>query len=218
MINVSKNVNARNHRSRWTLQEWRFLEKHYGKMTTDWIAESLGRSAISVRQTARALGCRKIKTMTPWTEAEIAILSTHYADGAGLHSVSQLLPGRNPKAIQAHAAKLGIQSGALRARLWNEDEVAILHEHYPKMGVKAADKLSGRTEDAVKLMANKLNIPYLGGTIHGARQQIWSAQEWQYLIAHVHLSPSQLLEHFPGRTVTSIAKAKERLRKKTKKQ
>ncbi|MEG2591286.1 MAG: hypothetical protein RSA95_16225 [Citrobacter sp.] len=73
--------------------------------------------------------------------------------------------------------------------------------------------LPGRTENAVKLMANKLGIQYQGGIIHGARQRIWTDKEWRKLKDNIHLTPSGLLDYFPGRTVRSIAKAKERLRK-----
>ncbi|TNL06723.1 hypothetical protein CYD30_19640 [Kosakonia cowanii] len=140
----------RNHRSAWTLKELRFVEEHYGKIPAREIAIELGRTLLSVKTTARSLGYRKIQSMLPWTEDEIAILRTHYAGGAGIHRVSELLPGRNPRAITAHARKLGIQSGRYLARAWSEEELAILKQYYPALGVRVAEKLPGRTQNAAK--------------------------------------------------------------------
>lgn len=186
-------------------------------MTTSVLADILGRSVVSVRQAARDLGCRKIHLMVPWSDEEVNILREQYASGVSAKQISTMLPGRSPKAIAAHARKLGIQSGRHLERSWDTQEVALLRREYPSLGVKVAEQLPGRTENAVKLMANKLGIHYQGGMVYGARQQIWTDKEWTKLKDTLHLAPSQLVSHFPGRTVPSIAKAKERLRAQQKK-
>lgn len=203
----------RNHRCNWTVHELTVLGKCYGQMDTIVLADILGRSVASVRLAARELGCRKIHLVVPWSEEELNILREQYAGGVSAKLLSVMLPGRNPKAIATHARKLGVQSGRYLERSWNEQEIAILRQGYPSLGVKVAQQLPGRTENAVKLMANKLGIQFQGGVFHGARQRIWTDKEWQKLEANFHLPPSELLDYFPGRTVISIAKAKERLRK-----
>lgn len=207
----------RNHRTRWTLQELHYLELNYGKADTAKIAEVLGRSVVSVRLAAKSVGCRKIKVIVPWSEKEVQILRDYYSGEEGLERISKRLPGRSMKAIATHARKLGIQSGIYLARSWSAEEVTCLEQYYPTLGVKTAAKLPGRTENALKLMARKLGIEYLGGKEHGARQRIWTKKEWQKLEDNFHLSPLALLDDFPERSVTSIAKAKERLRKWRKK-
>ncbi|MGU3416640.1 SANT/Myb-like DNA-binding domain-containing protein [Enterobacteriaceae bacterium C34A] len=214
---MNRGDNPRNHRTRWTLQELHYLEMNYGKADTAKIAEVLGRSVVSVRLAAKSFGCRKIKVLVPWSKEEIQILRDHYSTGEGLQRISKRLPGRSIKAIATHARKLGIQSGIYLARSWSEKEVTLLEQYYPTLGVKTVAKLPGRTENALKLMARKLGIEFQGGKEHGAHQRIWTQKEWQKLEDNFHLSPLALLEGFPGRSVTSIAKAKERLRKWRKK-
>lgn len=203
----------RNHRSRWTLQEQRYLEEHYGHTPTSDIAEVLGRSVVSVRQAANSLNCRKIKVIAPWTEEELQILRTWYPTEEGLEHVSQRLPNRNTKAIAAQARKLGLQSGYYRKRHWRDAEIAIVKRDYPSLGVEVASRLPGRSKNAIKALASKLGIRYIGGTEHGACQRTWTEEEWQRLKIYFHLPPSELPGYFPGRTLTSIAKAKRRLKK-----
>jgi hypothetical protein len=210
---LSNNNAPRNHRDRWTIQELSFLESHYGEEKTAKIAETLGRSVVSVRLAARKLGCRKLKVMMAWTKVEIAVLHTHYAGGAGIHRVSQLLPGRSPKSIQAHARKLGITSGRYKSRKWSEEEFSVLCQFYPTLGTQVVKKLPKRTKEAIKIMAKALEIRYQGGKKHGAHQRIWTEAEWQKLRDNNQLPPLQLLRYFPGRTRISIAKAKQRLKK-----
>jgi hypothetical protein len=151
--------------------------------------------------------------MLPWNEVEIAILRTHYAGDAGIHRVCELLPGRSPKSIQAHARKLGITSGRYKSRQWSEEELSVLRQFYPALGTQVVKKLPKRKKEAIKIMANALDIRYQGGKEHGAHQRIWTEAEWQTLRDNNHLTPLQLLHYFPGRTRISIAKAKQRLKK-----
>ena len=181
-------------------------------MDTTRIAQQLGRSVVAVRLAARSLGCRIINVMASWTEEELAILRLHYGEGTRMQQLSQLLPGRNPKAIRTHAAKLGIQNGAWLDRLWSEEELAILYRYYPSIGAKVVDKLPGRTPEAAKQMASSLKVRAAGFSTPSIPKWRWTDKEWQILEDNVHLSSSELTGYLPGRTQSAIGKAKARLR------
>jgi hypothetical protein len=200
---------ARNHRSAWTLEEIRYLERHYGHMPAKDIADRLGRTAVAVRLAARNAGIGKVGHSRPWTDDEKEVIRTHYANGEGIRRVCELLAGRNRSAIFAMAIKMGIGS----PRKWSDDEVAVLERHYQNIGVKVAHYLPGRTKDAVKLKAGSLKLKYQGGTENGAHQRIWSDREWQLLTRHQHLTLPEVMQFFPNRSRHSVKKARERLRK-----
>lgn len=72
---MSHTSRYRNHRSHWTLRELAFVKKHYGDMPTVEIAERLGRSPVSVRAAAHAMGCSSgNKACEPWSDEEKEIV------------------------------------------------------------------------------------------------------------------------------------------------
>ncbi|ELQ6216807.1 hypothetical protein ACP6PU_001437 [Cronobacter dublinensis] len=147
----------RNYRTPWTLRELDFVDKHYGSMATVVIAERLGRSPASVRAAARSMRCSSgNKPIETWSDEEKEIVRVHYAKGYA-HGMT-LLPGRNRGTIQWMANRLGVVS----ARTWSREEEQILATWYPEEGVVVADRLSGRTADAVKLKACVMGIRYQG--------------------------------------------------------
>lgn len=80
---MSEPSRYRNHRTSWTLRELAFVEKHYGNMATVEISEWLGRSPVSVRAAARAMGCSSgNKNAGPWRDEEKEIVRAHYARGS----------------------------------------------------------------------------------------------------------------------------------------
>lgn len=91
---------------------------------------------------------------------------------------------RSVASVRLAVRELGFQSGRYLERSWNEQEIAILHQGYSSLGVKVAEQQPDRTENPVKLMANKLGIQFQGSVIHEARQWIWTVKEWQKLEAH----------------------------------
>lgn len=199
----------RNHRTPWTLRELDFVEKHYGSMATVVIAERLGRSPASVRAAARSMGCSSgNKPIETWSDEEKEIVRVHYAKGYA--HVMTLLPGRNRGTIQWMANRLGVVS----ARIWIREEEQILATWYPEEGVAVADRLSGRTADAVKLKACDMGIRYQGS--ESAGQRIWSEEERMLLARNDHLLFPDLLKLFPHRSRLSVKKARERLRRKKK--
>lgn len=144
-----------------------------------------------------------------WAEYEKEIIRSHYGRGEGITLVYERLPGRSRAAIFAMAIKMGITS----PRNWHDDEVTILSSHYPKLGVKVASLLPGRTEDAVKLKASSLKLKYVGGKENGSHQRIWNHQELLLLKKYHHLPLTEAMVFFPDRSPSSIRKARVRLRK-----
>lgn len=119
-----------------------------------------------------------------------------------------LLPGRTRQTIQWMANKLGVVSG----RSWSREEEYILATYYPQQGAAVADRLPGRTAEAVKLKASDMGIRYCGGG--NAGQRIWRKEEKRLLAENDHLKLPALLKLFPHRTRLSVRKARERLRRK----
>ncbi|PHI32796.1 hypothetical protein CRN84_21470 [Budvicia aquatica] len=191
------------------MHELQFLETHYGIMMTADIAAQLGRTLVAIRLAARQLGCSQEQN-GPWTDEEKAIIHTHYADGRGIAYVSQLLPGRKRKTIFAMARELGVKS----ARNWQPYECQILTEYYPDIGVKVAEKLPGRTADAVKIKAMALGVKYRGKAEGEIRLVKWSDEEWRLLEKNLHLPYPELVMLFPHRSQDALEKAKARLKKR----
>ena len=197
----------RNHRSRWALAELRYVEQHYGKVPISVIAEKLRRTPVAVKLMARSLGCRIPPSSKRWTEAEVDILRRHYGGGEGIKRVSELLPGRNPKSIQAQAFKLGINS----PRTWSKEEFAILKRDYPTQGTRIAAKMPGRSRESIRIMAASMGIRYQENKRPVVRQQRWTDEEKKRLREYLHLIPTELVHYFPGRSKISVAKARERM-------
>lgn len=199
----------RNHRAPWTLRELAYVEKHYGSMATVAIAAHLGRSPTSVRAAACSMGCSSgNKLIEAWSEEEKEIVRRHYAKGYAY--VMTLLPGRTKQTIRWMAGKMGVVS----ARSWSAEEERILATWYPQQGTAVANRLPGRTPEAVKIKACDMGIRYQGG--EGAGQRIWSEEEQRLLAENDHLIFPELLKLFPYRSLMSVKKARERLRKKKK--
>ncbi|ECU9385917.1 hypothetical protein CKQ16_21790 [Salmonella enterica subsp. enterica serovar Newport] len=190
------------------MRELDFVAEHYGHIPTVEIAEHLGRTPVSVRGAANAMGCSSGNKMAvTWTEEEKEIIRTHYARGYA--HILTLLPARTRQTIQWMAAQLGVRS----ARSWTREEERILAEDYPERGTAVADRLPGRTVEAVKIKASDMGIRF-GGARPGP-QRLWREEEWRLLENNMHLSISeQQRTLFPYRTQRSVEKARARLRKK----
>jgi hypothetical protein len=195
---------CRNHRSRWTLRELRYVEKHYQKDGAASVALKLGRTAAAVRSQASSMGCSK-GPRELWTDEEMEILRINYARGDGISSVMQLLPGRSRKTIFHKAITLGISS----ARNWSEEECLILVEYYPVLGTKVG-KMIGRTAEAVRIKASEMGIKVEGLTL--ARK--WSEEETSLLLKNLDKTPAEIRSLFPDRTPASVSKARLKWKKK----
>lgn len=195
---------CRNHCSRWTLRELRYVEKHYQKEGAASVALKLGRTATAVRSQASSLGCSKVPSEL-WTHEEMEILRINYARGDGISNIMPLLPGRTRKTIFQKAISLGITS----ARSWSDEECLILVEYYPVLGTKVGEMI-GRTAEAVKIKACEMGIKVEGLT--PARK--WSEKETTLLLANLHKTPAEIRKIFPDRTPKSVEKARLKWKKK----
>ncbi|MGC6031625.1 hypothetical protein [Enterobacter kobei] len=136
----------------WTPREQRFLKKHYGSMSVEDIAKTLGRTVRAVRSAVVTYKPDKVKITPRWTEQELAIIRTHYS--SNLAYVLSQLPDRTRDAIRVQAIKMN-----LRLQLkWTDEEEQIVREFYPVMGKKVADKLPGRTAMAIMHCAMRLGL------------------------------------------------------------
>ncbi|EEC0294393.1 hypothetical protein YV76_001772 [Salmonella enterica subsp. enterica] len=196
------------HRQDWTLQELQFVEAHYGVMKTAEIAETLGRSVVSVRLVARNQG--RNKTSRAWTEAEEDIIRMEYAQGSRIKKIMERLPGRTRDAIVQRAEKMEITNASFQG--WSKQEQQLLKQYYPAMGTRVTVILPGRTGMAVRNMAYKMGITFDGGAVQGQRQ-MWSEPELRLLAENSHLPLTELVTLFPGRTQASVRKARDRLEK-----
>jgi len=143
---------------------------------------------------------RKVKL---WTEAEKEVIYVHYAAGMNMQDIMAKLLGRTHGTILAMADKLGIK----RPSRWSQKECGILKAHYPSEGRKVADRLPGRTADAVKLKACELGIEYQGG----GNNQAWYEDEWDVLKKNLHLTLPELILLLPGRSLFAIEQVRTRL-------
>ena len=203
-------VQPDNHFSLWTVTDLTFLENNYGTMSVAALAVLLKRTPGAVGLMADKLGCRR-KGSTAWSEAEMAIIRKHYAQGVEAEELTRLLPGRSVSAIFARAEAMGVLSG----RFWREDELRILKAQYPVVGTEVMHQLPGRNEVAVRVMARRLGLKKSRESKVGFRP--WSDDEWALLENNMHLSVAeQQTRLFPDRTNRAVEKARERLLRKKK--
>lgn len=194
-----------NHFLLWTVKDLSFLENNYGTMPVAELATILKRTPGAVGLMADRLGCRG-KRSRPWSEAEMEIIRHHYSQGVEAEELTRLLPGRSVSAIFSRAIILGVQSG----RFWREDELRILKEQYPVVGIEVMRQLPGRNEVAVRLMARRLGLKKSSDSKAGFRP--WSDEEWVLLEKNMHLSIAELQATlFPDRSCRGVEKARERL-------
>ncbi|UAN48616.1 hypothetical protein KGP17_15755 [Serratia sp. JSRIV001] len=193
------------------MTELNYVETHYGKTPTREIAAKLGRGYSAVHMAAQSLGLCK-KQAQEWSEEDIAVLHTHYAEGAGITYVQTLLPGRSKQSISVKARELGIRSGYH----WEPSEERILRDFYAQMGAKVASKLPRRSADAIKYKARLLGLRYNKLKDIQVSFKPWSEAEWRLLESTLDLSCSELMPLFPLRSQRSLEKARERLRKRLK--
>ncbi|MBF4114203.1 hypothetical protein [Enterobacter cloacae] len=172
---MTNKTQCRNYRSRWTLQEMRYIEAHYGTRPAKDIAAHLGRPVTSVCAMASSLGLTHPSRL--WTEEEDAVLFATWAQGVPREAVMARLPGRAWTAIRFRAVKLGL----FRPGRWSTKELGILRTHYPEEGMAVTRRLQGRTLDAVKLKAREIGVKVAGVT----PGRSWRDEEWTILAAGV---------------------------------
>ncbi|EAN5887710.1 hypothetical protein ABS953_003141 [Salmonella enterica] len=130
-----------------------YVEKSYGKLPTQQIADFLGRGIPAVRAMALKLGVGRTGAK-PWSPAEIAIVKKYYSHGAGIVMVQTLLPHRDKESTRKQAAKAGVTD----ARDWHPDAIKFLKEHYGHMNVEDIATILNKTVSAVRNRATVLKL------------------------------------------------------------
>ena len=187
------------HRKLWTTEELRFVEQRYGTLLVTEIAQRLQRTPGSVKSMARRLGCGG--KQLHWTDANIAVLTTHYAAGADKATIMAMLPERTWTGILSKVFALGI----IR-RKWQPEEYRILEKYYASEGVRVADRLPGRTVSAVANQAHALKIRHPRGLR-------WDENELKLLEQNQHLPVTELAKLFPRRSRIAVYHHWAKLRK-----
>jgi hypothetical protein len=180
----------RNHRSPWTLAEIEFVEKHYGSLSAREIGEKLGRSAHGVNRIAYLAGVTR-QAVSPWTEVELALLRTHYAEG--IEVVESLLPARTRKAIFRQASFLGL---AVRSS-WSVREQDFLTKHYGSMPTHKIAASLGRSVSAVRAAVIKLKLGK-------GQNRAWTEPELALLCEHYEKELTGMQRLLPERSKGSI--------------
>ncbi len=192
-----------NHRSRWTIQELRYVEKYYGHQKVTEIAMYLQRSESAIRMAAAALGLTTAQR--PWSEEEKQILMTHYSEGRRIRWLMEQLPGRSRETIYWMAEKMKLVS----AYNWTKKECDILRQYYPSMGSRTLTMLPGREPSSIRFKAKKMGIRF-EATGYGT---VWTPEEKQKLLENIHLPLTTLSGFFPKRTLKAVKRARENLRR-----
>lgn len=202
---------ARNHRTAWSAEDMKFVERYYGVIPTVKIAEILGRTFEAVRQVVREQGQRLMDPYRPWTEEEKNIIRTRFAAGDSIAQIMPLLPGRTRGAIYLMKDKLDAHS----TRRWSEQERQILAQYYPAEGMAVADRLPNRTRVAVRQTAYAMELSLPESEIRHVQK--WSEEEQKRLEAHQCLPLAVLAALFPERSQVAVRKALVRMRNRQKK-
>lgn len=99
----------------------------------------------------------KVNNRMVWTEAEISLLSQHYATSSR-EELLQLLPQRSLASIYRRASKLGLRRH--KDDDWTEMEVDILIKNYSLLRMKELQALlPNRTKGSIYMKAGELLLP-----------------------------------------------------------
>lgn len=88
-----------------------------------------------------------------WTQAEDNLIKTNYP----LQGPDLELSGRTRVAIKNRAQQLGVYFRTDYSK-WSEEELCILKEFYPIIGLKVKSKLQNRTIKNIQVTAHRLGI------------------------------------------------------------
>lgn len=88
-------------------------------------------------------------------------------------------------------------NGRLKRREWTEDENKILREYYLIEGSKVADRLEGRTKEAIKTQANKLGLRI--------NSDLWAEEEIEILRKYYPIEGMKVKNRLKDRTRYAIS-------------
>lgn len=114
--------------SKWTSTEIEFVRNHYGKLSTQVIAEQVQRKPGEVRSAAHRQGLCNSELCKRWTKEEEDILSQCVQRGDDFTWVAHQL-GRSERSVYRKARLLGLTNPTrLVRRPWTESEDSVLVE------------------------------------------------------------------------------------------
>ena len=147
---TDKAESGRNQLSPWKIKDIRYVEQHYGRLPTEYIAIKLGRTVGAVKRIAQQSKVGKASPK-PWTEDERGLVRQHYHKG--LDYMLALLPGRTRKAISVQASHLEV-----RASNWSEQERQYLRDHHDSIPLSKIASVLGRSPGGVRRMAYEMHL------------------------------------------------------------
>ena len=196
----------------WDAQEWLLLTQNRHDSPLALVSLFPDRSLSSIKNALARLKRMKDsdafhtvtggspRVTTTWSDTEKAILIRWYETSKTLDDILILLPGRSRSSVFSLVRKLGLSRPLSD---WTADELQILREYYPTEGSAIARRLPGRQTKTVNQKAFQLGIRMANST----PRQSWSAEEWQRLENHLHLSFPELQRLFPERSLSSLKNA-----------
>ncbi|MCS2151295.1 hypothetical protein MUU49_01690 [Scandinavium goeteborgense] len=205
----------------WVEQEWQLLHQNRHQSPLELMQLFPDRSLSSIknalirlkrdnRQGTRPAGSTSSKKVTiTWTKSEKAILLRWYETSKTMEEILAMLPGRPRASVFAAANKLGLFRPLSD---WTEKEIQILKDHYPKEGPAVVKRLPGRQRRTTSQKAAQLGLRMNSST----PRHTWSPEDWERLEKHLHLSFPELQRLFPGRSLSSLKNACNRVRARRK--
>ena len=113
-----------NQRHFWTLSETQFALANRGKMTTDEIAERIGRSNAAVMNFFKRHTQPQRAAFTPWTAAELDVIVKNYETHGATWCAAQL-PGRSKSSCASRAQDLGIRHDRKQPRPQMPERISV---------------------------------------------------------------------------------------------
>lgn len=205
----------------WEQQEWQLLHQNSHRSPLELMPLFPDRSLSSIKnalirlkrsngQGTRPAGSTSSKKVTiAWTKAEKAILLSWYETSKTMEEILAMLPGRPRATVFTAANKLGLFRPLSD---WTEKELQILKDHYPEEGPAVVKRLPGRQRRTTSQKAAQLGLRMNSST----PRHTWSPEDWQRLEKHLHLSFPELQRLFPGRSLSSLKNACNRVRARRK--
>jgi hypothetical protein len=153
------------------------------------LAARLGRSSGALRLRAVKLGLLSPVRRRRWSASEDAALRDGYDSGLSCREIAGALPGRTSTAVAARARQLGL---ATHARRWTAADDERLRRLAGRHGVEALARLFGRTPDALRQRARRLDlVMHENGTARRGGTR-WTPAEDELLRLHPGLNPATL--------------------------
>ncbi len=205
----------------WEGHEWQLLRQNRHRSPLELMPLFPDRSLSSIKNalirlkrnkednTRPAGSASSKKITTAWTETEKAILFRWYETSKTMDEILSMLPGRPRSSVFSTANKLGLFRPLSD---WTEAELQILKDYYPEEGPAVVKRLPGRQRRIANQKAAQLGLRMNSSTPRHA----WSPEDWQYLEKNLHLSFFELQQLFPGRSLSSLKNACNRVRAQRK--